>query len=430
MGLILAAGLSPLAAQDFGFGFDGGDQGEAFDGKGGNAIRVSIGGEVSASLLGFVDDLADGAGHTQLGDIFSGRLNFSAETSRARGIINLKLSPSTLPLIIDEAYLCAYFGSFDLEAGLRKLTWGKADSFGPLDVVNPLDYSDLSGMNDVMSLKIARPLVHASLRFGRFSKLEALFVPGFESLRFAKEGRWIPVQFASLPPGIRPTEPDTRTLNYSQAGLRFTTTIGSSDMGAQYYYGRLPLPSFSFSFVPPQPFPSAIDIDYNRYHQMGVDFARIVAGFNIRVEFAANLTEDLDGGDGRIYNPHLAWSFGFDRDLFWKINANIQAVETIILLHSKTGDNPLFDIEAGKDITSTRITAKLARTFFRDELEIALAALWGIEDLDCLVMPGLTWTKEDLKAELSGGIFAGPEEGQLGQYRGNSFVRIRITYTF
>jgi hypothetical protein len=206
--LILAfAALSPpLSAQDgfveqsFGFGDDA--EGGAFGGSGNFA--VSIGGEASASMTGFVDDFADGADAVRLGDIFSGKLNFSAETSSATGVINLKLAPGPVyyneksPVSVDEAYIRAWFGNFDVEGGLRKLTWGKADSMGPLDVVNPLDYSDISNIGDIMNLKIARPLVHASLLLGRFSKLEGVFVPNFEPVRFAQSGRWVPAQFASL----------------------------------------------------------------------------------------------------------------------------------------------------------------------------------------------------------------------------------------
>jgi len=261
-----------------------------------------------------------------------------------------------------------------------------------------------------------------------------VFAPFFEGARFADEGRWMPLQFknikeidaqlAGISPGTRLAinKADASTLDYAQAGLRFTTTIGSSDFGAQYYYGRLPLPAFSFSFTPPHlgPVPTALNTGYNRYHQIGIDFARVIAGFNIRSEAAANLTEDFDGDDGAVYNPHLAWSLGFDRDVVWGINLNLQAAETVILQ----------DIEAGSDVTSTRITAKLSKTFFRDELEIAASAIWGIEDKDCLLMPAITWTKGDVAVELSGGIFAGDEDGQFGQYRDNSFVRLRLKYTF
>jgi hypothetical protein len=42
------------------------------------------------------------------------------------------------------------------------------------------------------------------------------------------------------------------------------------------------------------------DMAYTRYHQIGVDYARVIAGFNFRGEFAANITEDLKGDDGGV----------------------------------------------------------------------------------------------------------------------------------
>jgi hypothetical protein len=438
-----------LSAQDFGFGF--GDEASDGDSSGSPAsFTVSIGGEVAASLLGYGDDFSDGADSVQLGDVFSGKLNFKAGVSNADAVIDLKLaqtaSPSDSPVSINEGYLRVYFGSFDVEGGLRKITWGKADSMGPLDVINPRDYSDLTVLvdssSDSMAQKIARPLFRVSWNSGSFTKIEGVFVPNFEGVRFATEGRWVPAQFkfidaikaglAGISPGMKLAinEADTSTLDYAQAGLRFTTTIGSSDIGAQYYYGRLPLPAFGFSFSGGLPIPTRVKLDYNRYHQIGVDFARVITGFNVRAEAAANFTEDFGGDDGTVYNPHLAWSLGFDRDVIRGINLNLQVAESIILLHNEIGDNPLLDIEADSNATSTRITTKLSKTFFRDELEIAASAIWGIEDKDCLIMPAITWTKGDVEVELAGGIFAGDEDGQFGQYRDNNFIRARVKYTF
>ncbi|MDR2051914.1 MAG: hypothetical protein LBP80_00725 [Treponema sp.] len=433
--LILAA---PLSAQDFGFGFDDGeDSAASFDG-GGSGPSVAVNGEVSSSMTGYIDDFSEGASHVKPGDIFSGKLNFSANVSAAEGVIKLKLKPSENPVSIDEAYVRAYFGSFDIEGGLRKLTWGKADSFGPLDVINPLDTSEIypamADNNDLMGLKIARPLIHASLRLGQFSKLEGVFVPNFEPYRFAESGRWVPAQMKLLSSyNVELVPPDMATLEYAQAGLRFTTTLGPSDLGVQYYYGRLTQPAVNIVIGQPV----RAELLYNPYHQVGIDYAQVIFGFNIRAEFAANITEDLEGDDGSVYNPALAWSLGFDRDLFLGINLNVQANETIRLMNDKLGSGDFvkalsggFDIEGGKDMTATRITATLSRKFLRDEFELRAAAVWGVEDQDFVVMPALIWTKGDVKIACSGGIFGGDEEGQLGQYRDNHFVKIGIAYTF
>jgi hypothetical protein len=61
-----------------------------------------------------------------------------------------------------------------------------------------------------------------------------------------------------------------------------------------------------------------------------------------------------------VYNPSLAWSLGFDRSLVAGISLTLQCNETIRLLDGEIND-PL-DIEAGTDITSTRITAALSKS--------------------------------------------------------------------
>ena len=444
-------------SQEFGFGFGFGNEETeegAISGSSGaftssaasSDISVSVSGEVSASLVGYIDDFSEGADHIRLGDIFSGKLNFSAGTSYAEGIINLKLTTTEIPITIDEAYLKAFFGDLEISAGLRKITWGKADSFGVLDVINPLDSSqifiEMADNASLMGVRIPRPLVHASYRFGMFSKLEGLFVPNFEPTRFDTEGKWAPagmdIMGDLIPPGINVSvsisEPDTTTLDYAQAGLRFTTTLGSSDIGIQYYYGRLFQPAIELISITPVSMTN-IDVEagyvYNPYHQIGLDYAQVLLGFNVRAEVAANITKDLKGDDGTIYNPSIAWSFGFDRDLFWGINLNFQVNESIRLMNDKVGSGDgYFDIEDGLSLTATRITASLSKKFLRDELELRTAVVWGIEDNDCAIIPALIWTKDDFKAALSAGFFAGDSGGQLGQYKDNNFIKVSLTYTF
>jgi len=467
--LVIIAGF--LNAQEFGFGNDSEDSGS---GGSAAALTVTVGGEVSASALGYVDDFSKGADHTELGDIFSGKLNFSAGTSFADGVIKLNLQTTPQPVSIDEAYVRAYFGGLEIEGGLRKLTWGKADSFGPLDVINPLDYSELTDLGDIMNLKIARPLIHASYRIGSFSKIEGLFVPAFEPLRFAEEGRWVPAQMKPLYqmndqlkeagkiygielPEISVNKPDISTIEYAQAGARFTTTMGPADIGLQYYYGYLTRPAVTITFtdtvinipsipitLPPIPLPTAINFDYNPYHQIGIDWAQVLFGINVRAEFAANITYDFNGDDPSVYNPSLLWSLGFDRDLVWGINLNFQCNESIRLMNDKIKndklsfpipipmniDLPFLDIEADTNMTSTQIIAAISKKFFRDALETRIAVMWGIEDQDYLLIPSIIWTRDTISLEFSAGIFGGNKEGQFGQYKDNSFVKAVLTYSF
>ncbi|GHV95097.1 hypothetical protein AGMMS50293_14170 [Spirochaetia bacterium] len=508
LAVLLLAQAAGLAAQDFGFGFDETEPAAAANNASLLPFKLKIGGEINAGLQIFVQDLkdADTAETVSALDVISGKLNFSASGEKADAHLGLNLSaasigelwdksaslgnPTYTPLIIDEAYLRGYLGPVDIEAGLRKLTWGRADSLGPLDVVNPLDYSDLTNITDIMAMKIARPMVHVTWGMGDFSKLEAVFIPNFAGHRFARDGRWTPSQFADIPeiaeagilgrvnerfgamippsllpmlPGLQTqiagellhyfngfsiNYPNTGTINYFQSGLRYTTTIGPADIGAQYYYGNLFRPGFTIAGVdafiddlgmkilssspPIYSDPSLLSprIEYNRYHQLGIDYAQVIACFNIRAEFAAHITEDLAGDNGAVKNPFLAWSLGFDRSLIWGITANIQCNETIRLLNGKVGDNPVQDSEAGTDATATRLTMQVSKKFFRDNLECKITNIWDVEDKDCYIIPSIAWTISDVTAELSAGVFAGEEAGELGQYWKSSFVKLGVTYKF
>ena len=448
--LFLLLAMPLFAQEDFGdFGLSGSggdfdDTGFGFSSSSGPAVKIS--GEAKAELTLFFDDMSSSEKRKigELGDIFSGSLNFDASGSAAEAVIKLKLVPvfdGSSPIDIDEAYVRAFFGPLTIQGGLRKLSWGKADSFGPLDVINPIDYSDLTKLSDPQSVKIARPLIHASWSLGAFSKLEAVFVPWFEGHRFDTTGRWTPGQItilqAKLPKGgaaikVEGLYPETNALRYFQAGARFTTTIGSSDFGFQYYYGMLSRPAVSFYLEYPSFDTWVPTVGYNPYQQFGVDFARVIAGFNLRAEAGINMTGDFDGTKKGIENPALVWSLGFDRDLVWGINLNLQGTGKIRLFHGKINSDPYFmiDCEAGTDMTSTRITAKVSRKFLRDELELKTTALWGIEDKDFLIMPAIVWSRNDVSTELAAGFFGGDKSGELGQYRDNAFVRVSLSYTF
>ena len=475
--------LSHIWAQDFGFGF--GDEDETFQ-RSGSSLSVSISGEVSAAVIGYLEDISWGPDNINTRDMFmfSGKLNFLAQSSFAEGVINLKLVPALVPVSIDEAYIRAFFGSLDVTAGLKKLTWGRADQFGPLDIINLPDSSkifiEMADKSNLMGIKIANPVIHGSFRFGQFSKIEVLFLPSFEIISTAiktaisppnplmsmiigtsSAERWMPGEMKKLGRLLGSTyeedeeisiaqfalkETDTSRLNYAQAGIRFTTTIGRADIGIQYFYGRMFQPAVIFYLPAGYTSLPEIEFAFNTYHQVGLDYGQVLFGFNIRSEVAANITEDLSGDNGYIYNPSIGWSFGFDRDLFLGINVNLQANGSVRLFNDKVGSskdpftfnyyfdrlvyNPDFDIEAGTSISSTRLTLMLSRKFMRDELELRTAAVWGIEDKDAAIIPALIWTKEDLQLAFSGSFFLGNTDGQLGQYHANKFLKLSVIYMF
>lgn len=486
----------PAGAQDFGFGF--GEDGEETPEAGSTPpLKVDISGKVSAAFELYPDDFSspETAKASDLGELFRGELNFGASSSNAEAALNFRLSAASLrdigsrssndllsntPRLIDEAYIRAFFGPVSVEAGFRKLSWGRADSPGPLDITNPLDYSDLARITDTLGRKIARPMLHVSWTPLAFSKLEAVFTPGFQGHRYDLDetGRWYPRAVAAdrrddmlaglggalralAPPpvaeplvagimenaaGMSISLPPTGGLEYAQTGLRFTTLLGGADLGIQYYYGNLFRPAFTVGGAeelletaaeyPPDPgrigaaaAALAPHTAYNRYHQIGIDYARVLSGFNLRAEFAANITEDLEGGNGEVYNPSLAWSFGFDRDLPG-FTLNLQVNESIRLMDGRVNGNPALDTEADTAPTATTLSAQVSRKFLRDKLELKFTHIWNIETMDLYYIPALSYSVNDLTAEISGGVFGGKEGGDFSQYREKGFVRTALSYSF
>jgi hypothetical protein len=473
---------------------ESGESAGAGNGGPGGKIGLRAGGEIAAELLIVPRELRDKGGAVDWGNLVSAKLNFGASSSRAEAVLNFQLSPAAIaasgspfwtPPVIDEAYLRVFLGPLALEAGLRKLAWGRADIRGPLDVTNPLDYTDLTNAADAMGRKIARPVIRASLPLGAASGLEGVFIPSFQGHRYAldPDHRWYPsaitggrrdrmigdlaagiverlpvplispdqlaamIQSNPNAPTIGPDDiPDTRGLEYAQGGIRFSTTLGRADIGAQYYSGHLFRPSFTIGgaeellatipAIPILQLENALQsanlkprLAYNRYHQIGLDYTRVIFDSGFRAELAAFITEDLGGDDGGVYNPFLAWSAGFDRDILG-FTVFVEADGNIRLLDGRVGSSAALDTEAGSPLTATALTAQVSRAFFQDRLEAKFGLLWNIEAADIYLMPSLSYSIDDVTTVLSGGIFAGKDGGELSQYRDKAYIKTALTYSF
>ncbi len=443
--------MVPVFAQDapsFGFGdYDTtGEPGTAVDAAAdfsGSSSPIRLSGELSAQGIMYIDSISDSGKRESydIGDFFAGEIDLSVTGSRADGFLAVEAVPDEdIPFEIDEAYVRAYFGKADFEAGLRKLTWGRADSQGPLDVINPQDQSDLTVL-DELERKIARPLVHLSYAIAPMTRIEAVYLPSFEGEQFASEGRWVPGMMNELAAsmlmvagmygipqgGISSNDVETSGLGYSQAGVRFTTTTGSVDFGAQYFYGYLKRPSVRVIIVPATSL--TVETFHNPYHQIGLDCATVFAGFNFRVEVGANITRDLSGDKPDVYNPSVVWSFGFDRDVIAGINLNLQGSGSVRLLDNKVGSES-FDFEDGTEMTKTRITAIVSKKVYREQIELKTTAIADVEDRDYYIIPAVSWTRDDVVFELAAGFFGGRESGELGCYDDNDYLKGSVTLNF
>jgi len=392
--------------------------------------------------------------------------------------------------LLDEARLRVFLGRTTIEGGLMRVSWGRADSLSVLDVINPKDLSDLT-LRDENDRKIAVPMLRLTEPLGERASVELVYLPWFEGDNIATSGPWVPAKLAAGKTALQTamatqlynsykasvwaatysaayaasssntiaiaaadaqvaavdaslsakaageaaatladpfSSPDTNRLDYGQAGLRLAAGLGGIDLGLQYFYGYLTTPAYDMNPVSITAAGGKIPVYWNRYHQIGADMAAVLAGFNIRMEGGANLTEDMSGDDPLVYNPALVWAAGFDRTLFAGIDLNLQAMGKVRLLHNKIV-SPL-DVEYGSAVTTTQIAALLSRSFARETVKLELLGLLGAEKMDYMIEPGIVVTVGDAEIALRGRYFGGDIAGDLGQFHDSSYVRLSATYEF
>ena len=444
--LVCAAALNAEEAADD-FGFDS-------EAESGSAFSIDIGGKLSLGGSFYFDDFKTFK-DVQPGSMIEGKLHVHATAPMTEAYFGVKLNGKTLaPLLgteqdvfpkspqiapwIDEAYLKMLFGSVVITGGIQKMNWGRAEDVSVLDIVNPRDKTDLTLMYAPQEMKIARPLISATVYLPYDLKLEGVYLPVFEGSRIVtgKTDRWYSQQFDR----IVQTDPSfftravntvkTNTLAYSQGGGRLTAAVGGKhDFGIQYFYGRLPELAFAAEPAGGGLSPITVTGLYNPYHHIGLDYGVGLGPVSLSAEFAANITSDLSGNNPSIYNPSLAWNIGAVYSAPLGFQLSLTATENIRLHHNRSVAQ-INDVEYGKKATDTKLAFSVSQTLLRNSLEWKLGAIVGLEDADFCIMPGIHWQLATLLIDCNVGIFGGKKTGNFGQFSRNSFIRLTLAYEF
>ena len=444
--LCCAAALNAEEAADD-FGFDS-------EAESGSAFSIDIGGKLSLGGSFYFNDFKTFK-DVQPGSLVEGKLHVHATAPMTEAYFGVKLNGKTLaPLLgktqavfpeepqiapwIDEAYLKILFGQVVIAGGVQKINWGRAENLSVLDIVNPRDKTDLTLMYAPQEMKIARPLISATVYLPYDLKLEGVYLPVFEGNRIVtgKTDRWYSQQFDR----IVQTDPSfftravstvkTNTLAYSQGGGRLTAAVGGKhDFGIQYFYGRLPELAFKAEYPGGGHSPAAFTGLYNPYHHIGIDYGVGLGPVSLSAELAANITSDLSGNNPSIYNPSLAWNAGAAYSAPIGFTISLTAAENIRLHHNRSTAQ-INDAEYGKKTTDTKLAFSVSQTLLRNSFEWKLGAMVGLEDADFCIMPGIHWQLATLLLDCNVGIFGGKKTGNLGQFSRNSFIRLTFAYEF
>ena len=236
--------------------------------------------------------------------------------------------------------------------------------------------------------------------------------------------------------------PDLYTLKYSQFGARTTWTLGQVDMGLSYYNGWYKQPSFNGdklnSFLTSYLADGEVSEDekflaYDKKQTFGLEMSSIIWHFNVRGEFAYNLTDDTDGTDPWVHNNSIAWLGGFDIDLpFWNANLNVQETGTFVL-HGDECDKNTSDVDYNKTAyTNNKIVANITTSFLNDKIAPEVTVMYGIERGDLVVMPKLAFKPDQNLTLTASGMYihCADENSEFYAWRENSFVSLGAAYQF
>ncbi len=422
--LVLFLPLLSLSAQDA-FGDIFGES--EIDESGSSSVsNIEVTGELSTDLVYFFD--ASEAADNEVLAMPEAEVNFKVPEGDMEGIISLNISPQEwgpdiiYTDIVNELYMRSFFSFGYLEAGLMKVEWGSADG---IHVLDPLSFWDLSDgfSQDIINLKKAGEMVKMNFYIKDSGLLEIAYKPFFSPHAMAQSGRWS-TGMEAIP------RPDTTTLEYSQAALRLSGTLGRFDIGTQYYYGYLPDPAIK-SYMGPIP----TYLAYDRAHLFGLEGGFALGFLTFWMEAGYWLTEDIDGDDPAVYNNRIVYLPGMDFTVPGiKLYVNVQLVGDYTL----NTDNLLpYDVDEstgyGSPSHNNMLLIAGELPFNKDKIKIRISGMWSIEEEGYIILPELVWDINDnFNLSVYGKIIEGTDgnPGMMDSWKENDNLAMKVTYTF
>ncbi|MGP1531033.1 MAG: hypothetical protein ACTTI5_02440 [Treponema sp.] len=412
--------------------------------------------------------------------------------------------------MLDELTARLYAGDWVIEGGKMRVVWGKGDKLHVVDNFNANDYTDFV-IPDYIDRRIAEPMFRVIYNspLSVNLRIEGIITPVMTADRFAKSGEWSPFKMAKISGIVRDTlgynltrklissetaaaalaaapsnptlqlaaaksasdyaeylsyvnginskpeslYPDTAALEYAQAGLRATATLGSVDVGLSYYYGHnkqlsVNMKKYLSSYT------SALrnmpEFSYDKLQVFGVEAAAAIWRFNVRAEGAYNMTDDFAGDKPWVHNNSIAWLFGFDIDIpVSNLNLNVQECGKHILKSSAIGSYGTYpkeyDVDYDSDgiYVSDKLVINLSDKYLNDKLTAECSCIIGIENKEIAVFPKISWNVYGgFSLILSGAyIHADDEDGEFYNFtayqsggsvktRDKAFAEFAVKYDF
>lgn len=325
-----------------------------------------------------------------------------------------------------------------LFAGKRYLAWGRADEINPIDVINAEDLHQFA-LHDREDRKLGRPLVQLSSRH-RNQALHLVYAPDNDThLLPDPDNIWCGITCRRLSTetwnqrfsgtGINLTRGEDEPQRDEWAA-RYTTGLGTVDLGAVAHYGYSRFPVFGRTFTAPDQ--ARIFQAHRRRPAYGFDGALTAGQFTFRWEGlwirgetfhldprAPGYSMDRDGLEERdLFEGILGLDFFGPAQIY----ANIQYFQR----HISGDTDPLV-----RPLGNKLVTTQIERSFYAIETDITYEITIDVTDgsefheLIAAYQFSQQWT-------LSGALvhFSAKSDSTFGQFHDNRGIYAKLRYQF
>lgn len=218
-----------------------------------------------------------------------------------------------------EFYMDLNLSPLNLRIGRQFVFWGKNEWGSPEDVIIPWDYENIT--SEIEDYRIPLTMIQGILEV-KGTRLQAIFNPVFTPNK---------ISFSSTPfLKFEKEELPEKKISNSEWGGKFSFNIKGWDISLCGWNGFEKFPSLYFSFDPVERIPKATP-EYHRLKMLGFDMEKTWGSYGIKGEFSYNQTEDKDGKNIFIKNPHWKFLAGFDWLPTEKLNLQIQYLREELL---------------------------------------------------------------------------------------------------
>ncbi|MFT5466230.1 MAG: hypothetical protein ACI8UO_001328 [Verrucomicrobiales bacterium] len=327
-----------------------------------------------------------------------------------------------------EAYVSWASERYEVSLGKKIFNWGVADTYNPLDDLNPRDFLDVP-TND----RIGVPALSV-FRFGEVFDVQAVWEPLFSPSRIPLPGienRWLP-SFRGIPPGFdfsgRELPSDQFENGQGAVRLSSSSLIDGWDLALSWFRGRQSAGVFRGVQVD-----NAIltSLEYPRYQELGGSFSTVVGDWQIHGEGSWHVTDDERKDD-----DYLEYVFGVNRTF---AGSPIPLVNEWILVFEYAGQETTRSIPEGGPFFGSRQFARpfqdaLAATVtlkVSDETQFEFGGAYDFADSGSVVRASFSHElSANLELEIGSDFFSGPEDSFFGKWGANDrfFVSIALQY--